>query len=112
MRVRLVQAEAARALAGAEAAHKRAEVRVGVAPRPCSVLLVAQRASFVMALCRRACACLLGTQEQARRAAEAEAARKREEVCARVGRWGMLVREVGEGRAAAAPSHRTAKRLQ
>jgi hypothetical protein len=55
---------------------------------------------------------LLGTQEQARRAAEAEAARKREEVCARVGRWGMPVREVGEGRVAAARTHTTAKRLQ
>jgi hypothetical protein len=96
----LLQAETARARAEAEAAQKRAEVRaqhsVAAVWLGCSVPSLCLCCRQVRTCCRHVfwapvfvLVCLLCAQGQARRAAEAEAARKRVEVCV----WWAVVRD-------------------
>ncbi len=83
--------------ADAEAARKRAEVRRATVwlgcSAPSSCLCCRQVRTCVAASSAPVCAlvCLFGAQEQARRAAEAEAARKRVEVSESV--WWAVVRD-------------------
>ena len=85
-----MQAEAASARTAAEAAEKRAEVRwrwlaVQCSCAPVCLLDTTRPWAWLVAVWRDACVCSFVVQEQGKRAAEAEAAQKRMEVCVRGG---------------------------